>query len=235
MAFGYIGVGNMGGAVARRIQRVEPLVVYDLSAEALARMADAGATVAGSVSELAQACDVIFLCLPTSDHVRGVLFDEGGLAASARPGTLIIDQTSGDPTATREMASILAETGIEMVDAPLSGGLKGAEEGTVAIMVGGSEAQFARIHPLLEAIGPNVFHAGPLGAGNAVKLANDLVSAAHRLISFRGAGIGGQARRRAKARDGDLHGRLGPEFLHGALLGARYRRWRPAFPASASR
>jgi 3-hydroxyisobutyrate dehydrogenase len=184
MAYGYIGVGNMGGAVARRILSAHPLTVYDRNANAVRRMAEAGAEVALSAADLARRCDVIFLCLPTPEHVRSVLFDEGGIAGAAAAGTLIIDQTSGEPSATRDMATRLQEKSIELVDAPLSGGLKGAEEGTVAMMVGGTDEQFTRIRPLLEAIGPNVFHAGPLGTGNAVKLANNMVSAAHRLISM---------------------------------------------------
>lgn len=193
MKIGYVGVGNMGGAVALRMLRSHPLTVFDLSAAALERMAGAGASVAGSAAELAGGCDVIFLCLPTPDHVRKALFGEGGLAGAARPGTLIVDQSTGEPKATKAMAAELVERGIEMVDAPLSGGLKGAEEGTVAIMVGGTDEQFARIRPMLEAIGPNSFHAGPLGSGNAVKLANNMISAAHRIISFEALALAAKA------------------------------------------
>jgi len=227
MAYGYIGVGNMGGAVARRILKKQPLTVYDRSAEAVRRMVEAGATSRDCIADLARDCEVIFLCLPTPDHVRSVLFDAGGIASAAARGTLIIDQTSGEPSATRAMAAELAKSGIELVDAPLSGGLKGAEEGTVAIMVGATEEQFQRIRPFLEIIGPNIFHAGALGTGNAVKLANNMVSAAHRVISLEALALAvksGVDPRRAveifmagSARNFFIERFLAPEIVNGNL------------------
>lgn len=184
MNIGYVGLGSMGGALARRLQRSHPLRVYDRDAASVQRLVDAGATRADSLAALADACDVILLCLPTSEHVRTVLLGADGIAASAKRGTLIVDQTSGDPTVTRAIAAELAERGISFVDAPVSGGPAGADAGTIAIMVGADAAQFDRIGPVLRAISPNVFHAGGIGCGHVVKLANNLLSAGTRLMTL---------------------------------------------------
>lgn len=184
MNIGYVGLGSMGGALARRLQLSHPLRVYDRDAASVQRLVDAGATRADSLAALAQGCDVILLCLPTSEHVRTVLLGADGIAASAKRGTLIVDQTSGDPTVTRAIAAELAERGISFVDAPVSGGPAGADAGTIAIMVGADAAQFDRIGPVLRAISPNVFHAGGIGCGHVVKLANNLLSAGTRLMTL---------------------------------------------------
>jgi 3-hydroxyisobutyrate dehydrogenase len=184
MNIGYIGLGNMGGALARRLQLEHPLHVYDRDAASVQRLVDRGATRSESVADLAAACDVIILCLPTSEHVRGVVLDAQGIASAAKPGTLVVDQTSGDPTVTRAIAAELAGRGIEMVDAPVSGGPAGADAGTIAIMVGADPSQFDRVGPLLRAISPNVFHAGGIGCGHVVKLANNLLSAGTRLMTL---------------------------------------------------
>jgi 3-hydroxyisobutyrate dehydrogenase len=97
MTIGYIGLGNMGGALARRLQRRHHLLVYDLNAAAMAAMTDAGTKSAVSLADMAAQCDIIFLCLPTSDHVRRAIFGEDGLDAGLHNGTLLIDQTTGDP------------------------------------------------------------------------------------------------------------------------------------------
>lgn len=186
---GYVGLGNMGGALARRLQLTQPLQVYDLDSANVQRLVDTGASACASLRELASRCDVIFLCLPTSDHVRNALFGVDGLASALREGSLIIDQTTGDPIATRAMAADLALRGVDLVDAPVSGGAQGAEAGTIAIMVGASDAQYARVLPLLHAISPNVFHAGGVGAGQVIKLVNNMLSGALRLLTFEGVAL----------------------------------------------
>jgi 3-hydroxyisobutyrate dehydrogenase len=148
------------------------------------RVAASGATPCASLRDLARQCEVILLCLPASPQVRDALFGPDGLAAAARPGTLVIDQTSGDPEETRAMARALLAHGIELIDAPVSGGPEAAEAGSIAIMVGASPAQFARAEPLLRDIGSKVFHAGEVGAGHVVKLANNVVSATNRAVAL---------------------------------------------------
>ncbi len=184
MKIGYVGLGNMGGALARRLQLSHPLHVFDLYAPSVDRMVESGATACATLPELASQCDVIFLCLPTSAHVRTAIFGPQGLATSLRKGTLIVDQTTGDPNVTREIATELAAIGVSLVDAPVSGGAKGAEAGTIAIMVGADDEQYARVLPILQSISPNVFHAGGLGTGQVIKLVNNVLSGAHRLLAM---------------------------------------------------
>jgi 3-hydroxyisobutyrate dehydrogenase len=189
MKIGYVGLGNMGGALAQRLQLTYPLQVFDLDSAAMQCLEESGASVCASLTELASRCDVILLCLPTSDHVRRAIFGEQGLAVAARTGTLIVDQSTGDPTATRAMATQLAERGIELVDAPVSGGAQGAKAGTIAIMVGGSPSQFERLAPILGAISVNVFHSGDVGTGQVIKLVNNVMSGALRLLTFEGVAL----------------------------------------------
>lgn len=184
MTIGYIGLGNMGGALARRLQLRHPLLVYDRNKSAIHALVEKGAMVSTGLSDLAGRCDVILLCLPTSHHVRDVIFGEGGLAASVKQGTIIIDQTTGDPHATRAMATELAQRGVELIDAPVSGGPRGANAGTIAIMVGGTPEQYARIEPILLAISPNLFHAGDVGSGQVIKLANNMLHHSQRLLTL---------------------------------------------------
>lgn len=184
MGIGYIGLGLMGGALARRLQITHPLKVYDLYAPSVQALVDLGANACASPAELAAECDVVLLCLPTSKEVRAALFGASGVAESARPGTLVIDQTSGDPVETRAMAGELAARGITLVDAPVSGGAKGAEAGTIAIMVGADDAHYARVHDILSAISPNIFRAGGVGAGQVMKLVNNVMSGAQRLLTL---------------------------------------------------
>lgn len=181
---GYVGLGNMGGALAARLQREFDVLVHDRSDAAVRRMVDAGAEACATLDELSCRCDVILLCLPTSDEVRQVIYGDGGLGTSLRPGTLIVDQTSGDPHATRSIAADLATREIQMIDAPVSGGVQGAHAGTVTIMVGASPRQYQRVLPILHVISPNVHHAGGVGDGHIVKLVNNLLSGAQRLLTF---------------------------------------------------
>ncbi len=186
---GYIGLGSMGGAIASRLQLTHPLMVHDQNEAAIRRLEADGATPCENLGDLASRCEVIMLCLPTSDQVRDVIFGEDGLAAKAKPGTLIADQTTGDPGATRAMAAELARRGVDLIDAPVSGGVQGAKNGTISIMVGASPEQYERIHPILTSISPNVFHAGGTGAGHAMKLVNNLISGAQRLLTFEGVAL----------------------------------------------
>jgi 3-hydroxyisobutyrate dehydrogenase len=187
---GYIGLGVMGGALARRLSREHNLTVFDLSPERRAEFAALGATVVDSPAEVGAASDVVLTCLPTSAQVKEVIFgDNHGLIRGLRAGGLIVDQTSGATAATRAMAAELESSGIELIDAPVSGGPRGADAGTIAIMVGGTAEQFARIAPVLTVISPNTAHVGPLGAGHTLKALNNMMSAANRLLAFEAVSI----------------------------------------------
>lgn len=181
---GYVGLGDMGGALARRLQLSRPLTVFDLNAAAVGRLVDKGATAAESLPALAASCDVIFLCLPKSEHVRRAIFGENGLAEGLRAGMRLIDQTSGDPAETRQMAEMLAKRGVTLTDAPVSGGPAGADAGKIAIMVGADQDDFDAVAPILNDISPNIFRTGSVGTGHAMKLVNNLLSGAQRLLSL---------------------------------------------------
>ena len=227
MTTGYVGLGNMGGALARRLQLRYRLVVHDRDEAALQRLADTGAMPCAKLPELAARCDVILLCLPTSREVREVIFGEDGLAGSLKPGTLIVDQTSGDPTATRAMAAEIAGRGAEVIDAPVSGGVQRANAGTITIMVGATPGQYERIHPGLTAISPNVFHTGSVGTGHTMKLVNNLLSCTQRLLTFEGMALAAKNGIEPRAaveiltasggRNAFLEQVMGPRVLNGDL------------------
>ena len=190
LRIGYIGLGVMGGALARRLIRDHALTVFDLSPERCAAFAALGATVVGSPAEVGAASDIVLTCLPTSTQVREVIFgDNDGLIRGMKPGGIIVDQTSGATAQTRAMAAELAGTGIELIDGPVSGGAAGADAGTIAIMVGATPEQYSRVAPVLKVISPNVTHVGPLGAGHTLKAVNNMMSAANRLLAFEAVAI----------------------------------------------
>ena len=190
MQLGYIGLGNMGAALARRLLRKDKMRVYDLRPETMARLADLGGIASQSPKALAAECDLVMTCLPTSKEVQQVIFGSDGLASGFRKGALIADMTTGDPNATREMARDLAKSGITLIDAPVSGGPHGADAGTIAIMVGAPAEVYARVRPVFETISPNVFHCGDVGTGHAMKLVNNVVAAGVRMVTFEAVTMG---------------------------------------------
>jgi 3-hydroxyisobutyrate dehydrogenase len=193
MTVGYIGLGNMGGAIVDRLLLQIPLQVYDLNKAAVRRKVKAGGTAAASPAALARKCDVIMMCLPTSAEVREVIYGKNGLAQGMKPGTLLIDMTTGNPVATREMAAALKKNKIDMIDAPVSGGVGGAKAGTLAIMVGAPKTLYRRAEKVLKIISPVLFHAGGVGAGQAVKIVNNAIGAGQRLITMECVALGVKA------------------------------------------
>ncbi|HMN79708.1 MAG TPA: NAD(P)-dependent oxidoreductase [Burkholderiaceae bacterium] len=190
MKAGFVGLGRMGGALARRIIREQPLRVFDLSEQTIAALVSEGAQAAASLDELGRACDIVALCLPTSAEVKAGIFGEGGLAGSLAPGSLIVDMTTGDPNATREMAGELQDRRIDLIDAPVSGGPHGAAAGTIAILVGATTAQFERCLPLMKTISPRIFHTGDVGTGQIMKLVNNVIAAGVRAATFEAVTLG---------------------------------------------
>lgn len=190
MQLGYVGLGNMGGALGRRLMLQHKLRVYDLDPAAMAAFAEAGATPTQAPKALGAECDLVMTCLPTSTEVRAAIFAEDGLAAGMQPGSVIADMTTGDPNATRSMAAELEGTGITLIDAPVSGGPHGAEAGTIAIMVGAPDDLYARVRPVFEAISPNIFHCGDVGTGHVMKLVNNIVAASVRTVTFEAVAMG---------------------------------------------
>lgn len=227
MQIGYVGLGSMGGALARRLQVSHPLRVFDLDNDAVAGLVAAGATAAADLPSLARDCDVIFLCLPTSENVRQAVFGPRGLAEGLQPGTLMVDQSTGFPDATRQMACELEKRGVDLIDAPVSGGPTGAAAGTILIMVGASEDQFHRIESVLRDISSNVVLAGGVGKGQVVKIVNNLVSFTQRLVTYEGITLGvkngvdpnvvASVLSNSTAQNGYIHRVLVPKVLKGDL------------------
>jgi 3-hydroxyisobutyrate dehydrogenase-like beta-hydroxyacid dehydrogenase len=179
---GFIGLGMMGSALAMRLASQADLTVFDLDPARAEPLVAAGARAAADISDIA-AADTIITCLPTSAQVRaalGALQSVGGPA----PGAMVIDCTSGDPAATREIAAGLSRRGIAFADAPVSGGPQAAAAGTIAILVGADGDIFARVEPLLRLISPSVRHVGTVGSGHCVKLLNNALAAGQRLLAF---------------------------------------------------
>ncbi|MEH3024328.1 MAG: 3-hydroxyisobutyrate dehydrogenase [Pseudomonas oryzihabitans] len=177
MHLGFLGLGNMGAPMARNLLKAgHQLTVYDLSTAALDALRAEGAEVAASPTAVAESgAEVIITMLPAAAHVKTVYLGEDGLIARARPGTLLIDSSTIDPLSARAVASAAAERGLELLDAPVSGGTGGAAAGTLTFMVGGSEAGFQRAQPLLAAMGRNLVHCGASGNGQVAKVANNLL------------------------------------------------------------
>ncbi|XAH21974.1 NAD(P)-binding domain-containing protein [Xylophilus sp. GW821-FHT01B05] len=191
MRIGYVGLGAMGGALARRLLKSQPLVVWDLQPDAVGRMAKLGATPAATPADLARGCDLIFTCLPRSANVQELLFGTGGLAAALTAGTIVVDQTSGNPHDTARMARELTSRGGILLDAPVSGGQSGAEAGTIAIMVAGPQDSYAQVLPVLRSVSPNVEYCGPrVGDAHALKVVNNTMSGSTRLATVELAALG---------------------------------------------
>jgi 2-hydroxy-3-oxopropionate reductase len=175
---GFIGLGVMGKPMARNlIAAGHELVVYSRTRASVDEVAGDGATAASSPREVAEQAGVVILMLPDSPQVREVLESGDGLLPGAREGSLVIDMSTISPVVTREIAAECGERGIGWVDAPVSGGDVGAREGTLSIMAGGSEEDFARAKPLFEALGKTIVHVGPVGSGQVVKACNQVVVA----------------------------------------------------------
>lgn len=185
MKVGYIGLGAMGRPLAQRLVGAYELCVWDLNPAALAELEAAGAAVAPSARELARSCDVVLLCLPKTEHVRQVIFGPGGLLEGLTRGKLLIDQTSGVPEETHDIARRLGEQGVSLVDAPVAGGTAAAQAGQVAIMVSGAKEACDRADPILRTISVNVFRCGErVGDGQAMKLVNNVMNGGLRLATL---------------------------------------------------
>lgn len=176
MKVGFIGIGVMGKPMARNIIVAGySLFVNDVNETAVQELVNEGAKRVQSPRELAQEVDVVITMLPNGAIVEQVLLGEKGIFAGAKPGFAIIDMSSVAPTFTRKMAKLAFEQQINYIDAPVSGGVKGATEGTLTIMVGGEKDLVERYQPLLEVLGKKIYHVGKVGAGDAVKIVNNLL------------------------------------------------------------
>lgn len=182
---GFVGIGAMGTPMAGNLARAGyQVTVFDLDAARTEKLArETGVTVAASLAELGAAADLIITMLPDGKAVRSALCgDNDGFSncilERAKKNALVIDMSSSSPMGTRELGEALAKRGLQFIDAPVSNGVKGAVAATLSIMVGGDQAIFERVKPMLEKMGNQIYFAGPLGAGHAIKALNNYVSAA---------------------------------------------------------
>ena len=177
MKIGLIGLGIMGKPMAKNLLKAGyDLTVNDRSQASVEDVVAAGARYA-TQQEIGERCDVVLTMLPNSPQVKEVMLAEDGVASHMKPGTVFIDMSSINPVASQEIASVLAEKGVEMLDAPVSGGEPKAIDGTLSFMVGGKQEIFETYKPLLETMGASVVRCGEVGAGNTTKLANQIIVA----------------------------------------------------------
>jgi 3-hydroxyisobutyrate dehydrogenase-like beta-hydroxyacid dehydrogenase len=178
---GLIGLGTMGGPMASNIVRAGlNLTVFDVRAEPAARLAAEGASVATSPAELARTADVVLLVVVDEAQADAVLVgtpEQPGVLQFAAPGSVVVIHSTIGPQACRRLADLAAARGIDLLDAPISGGPSGARAGSLAVMVGGDEAALARCRFAIEPVGAEIVHVGPVGAGQLAKLANNMVLA----------------------------------------------------------
>lgn len=181
---GFIGAGNMGGPMlVNLIKAGHAVSVFDLSEAALDAARQAGATVAESPGAAAADKAVVITMLPAGTHVRDVYMGDGGVLERAGENTLLIDCSTIDVTTAREVYEAATARGLEMLDAPVSGGVAGAAGGALTFMVGGTDSAFARAEPVLDPMAKAVVHAGPSGNGQAAKVCNNMMLAANMIVT----------------------------------------------------
>lgn len=182
----FLGLGAIGRPMARRLaERFSGVTVWNRTAATATRFAEEATAVAAvTAADAARAATVVITCFPTSQDVVSVL--DAGMEEALRPGTVLIDCTSGDPATSRSIAARLSARGVAFLDAPVSGGTTGAENGTLTVMCGGSAEVLAQVRPVLEAFGAKIVHCGDVGAGHALKAVNNALLAVHVLSTAEG-------------------------------------------------
>jgi 3-hydroxyisobutyrate dehydrogenase-like beta-hydroxyacid dehydrogenase len=236
---GFIGLGNMGAAMASNIRKAGyALVVHDVRADAARRLAEAGARVGASPAEVARQADVTLTSLPGPPEVEAVAIGAGGLLEGIAPGGIWIDTSTSRPTLIRALEPRFRGKGAHVLDAPVSGGKTGAESRNLAVMVGGERAVFERVKPILDAFGDKVFYAGAIGAGCVAKLVHNMIGHSVRQAVAEGLTLGVKAGVEAEAlweciRRGAL-GRM--SYLHEAVPRTVFRgEYPPTFSLALAR
>lgn len=178
---GFIGLGVMGGPMCRNVvtKHKAPVYAFDMNPAALSELEEAGARIAGSITEVGAAAEIVFLSLPGGKQVHEVCCGESGLATAGRPGLTVVDLSTTSVADARAVGAKLAEAGMQFVDAPVARTRQAAQAGTLSIMVGARLELFARIEPLLRYMGSDVTHCGELGCGQVVKLINNTLLFEH--------------------------------------------------------
>jgi 3-hydroxyisobutyrate dehydrogenase len=173
---GFIGLGIMGRGMARNLMnKGYKIIVWNRTPARMNEFVQTGAIAAKSPADLARQCELILICVSDTPDVEAVILGENGVLVEVKSGSLVVDHSTISPQATREMATRLLEKHVTMLDAPVSGGSEGASKGTLSIMVGGEESDFQRALPIFGAYGKTITHVGPQGAGQMVKLVNQIL------------------------------------------------------------
>ncbi len=194
MKIGFIGIGQMGIHMSRKIREAGyELVVHDVSKDAAMPAVQEGAEWADTPAAVAAACRVVITCLPTPQSVQDVVLGESGLRFGWKAGDIYIDMSTNAPLTVRLIAEAAAPLGVKVLDAPVSGGTKGAEQGTLTIMVGGDPAVLEEARPVLEPMANKIFHLGNVGCGNVAKLVNNMIGLACNSICAEGFVLGVKA------------------------------------------
>ena len=177
MTVGFIGTGNMGlPMLTNLVKKGFAVVAYDLVPAAAAAAVKAGASQAASAADVAKRSDLVVTMLPSSAHVEAAYLGAGGVLEGIAAGRLCVDMSTIDPSASRRVAAALAQRQVRFLDAPVSGGVPGAVDGTLAIMVGGEARDLEEARPVLAAMGANIIHVGAVGSGEVAKLCNNLIA-----------------------------------------------------------
>ncbi|MEJ3663249.1 3-hydroxyisobutyrate dehydrogenase [Pseudomonas fragi] len=176
MNIAFIGLGNMGAPMARNLLKAgHSLNLFDLNKDILAELAALGGHISTSPREAAQGTEMVITMLPAAAHVRSVWLGEDGVLAGIAKGVPAVDCSTIDPQTARDVATAAAKQGVQMADAPVSGGTGGAQAGTLTFMVGAPQALFDTLHPVLEQMGRNIVHCGDVGTGQVAKICNNLL------------------------------------------------------------
>ena len=176
MKIAFIGLGNMGAPMARNLLKAgHSLNLFDLNKDILAELAALGGHISTSPREAAQGTEMVITMLPAAAHVRSVWLGEDGVLAGIAKGVPAVDCSTIDPQTARDVAAAAAKQGVQMADAPVSGGTGGAQAGTLTFMVGAPQALFDTLHPVLEQMGRNIVHCGDVGTGQVAKICNNLL------------------------------------------------------------
>ena len=188
---GFIGLGNMGNPMALNVlKKGFGLTVFDKNPRAMENLVQAGAQRAASAAEAVAAAEVVMTCLPGTPEVEDLYLGPGGLIELAKAGIVFVDLSSVLPSTPRKLESRARERGLSFLEAPVSGGVTGARAATLAIMTGGEAAVLDRVRPILQAIGPNIYHVGKTGAGNTLKAINNMMSNVNAIAMMEGLTLG---------------------------------------------
>lgn len=188
---GFIGLGNMGNPMASNVLKNGfPMTVFDKNPKAMENLVKAGAKGAASAREVVESVEVLLTCLPGTPEVESLYLEPGGLVELAKAGNVLVDMSSVLPSTPRKLEPRLKARGVHFLEAPVSGGVTGARAATLAIMTGGDAAVLERVRSILKTIGPNIYHVGPVGAGNTVKAINNMMSSVNAIAMMEGLMVG---------------------------------------------